>query len=155
MKRTFLIFTFLILLVGYIIFIQKQSELVAGEYRYYTLYEEYKAKEKIVDYSANAYEKDIHKLKYLKNKLINETEILDKYRVKLNSYYDSISINGNTVTDYNRYVSNLKELKLKIDNQKENILNFENQLNELYIYIFIKLNVIYYQSKCISLILKM
>tara|TARA_R110000868_G_scaffold121097_4_gene321350 strand:- start:4598 stop:5593 length:996 start_codon:yes stop_codon:yes gene_type:complete len=136
MKRTFLILTFLILLFGYIIFINKQSELVAGEYRYYTLYEEYQATEKIVDYSANAYEKDIYNLKSLKNNLIKETEILDKYRIKLNSYYDSINLISNTVPDYNRYVSNLKKLKWKINNQKDIILNFENQLNELDKYIY-------------------
>ena len=131
MKRIFLIITFLILLVGYIVFILKQSEFVAGEYRYYTLYEEYLAREKYVDYSANAYEKDIYNLKILKNRLITETEILDKYRLKLNSYNDSIYLINNTVNDYNRYTSNLKELKLKIDNQKEIILNYENELNEL------------------------
>lgn len=135
MKRTFLIITFLILLVGYIVFIHKQSEFVAGEYRYYTLYEEYQAKEKYVDYSAKAYEKDIYNLKTIKNKLIRETEILDKFRIKLNSYNDSINLISNTVPDYNRYTSNLKELKLKIDNQKEIILNFENELNELDKYI--------------------
>jgi hypothetical protein len=135
MKRTFLIITFLILLVGYIVFIHKQSEFVAGEYRYYTLYEEYQAKEKYVDYSAKAYEKDIYNLKTLKDKLIRETEILDKYRIKLNSYNDSINLISNTVPDYNRYTSNLKELKLKINNQKEIILNFENDLHELDNYI--------------------
>lgn len=136
MKRTFLILIFLILLAGYIIFIHKQTEFVAGEYRYYTLYEEYQAKEKIVDYSAVAYEKDIYELKKLKSKLINETEILDKYRIKLISYYDSINLTSNTVPDYNRYVSNLKGLELKINNKKESILNFENQLNELNKYIY-------------------
>lgn len=135
MKRTFLTITFLILLVGYIVFIHKQSEFVAGEYRYYTLYEEYQAKEKYVDYLAKAYDTDIYNLKSLKNKLISETEILDKYREKLNSYNDSINLISNTVPDYNRYISNLKELKLKIDNQKEIILNFENELNELNKYI--------------------
>jgi hypothetical protein len=135
MKRAFLIIAFLILLVGYIVFVHKQSEFVAGEYRYYTLYEEYQAKEKYVDYSATAYEKDIYNLKTLKNNLIRETEILDNYRIKLNSYNDSINLINNTVPDYNRYIANLKELKLKIDNQKENILNFENELNELDIYI--------------------
>lgn len=135
MKRTFLIFTFLILLVGYIIFIHKQSELVAGENRYYTLYEEYQAREKFMDYSAKAYEEDIYNLKILKNRLISETEILDKYRKNLNSYNDSIYFNNNTVNDYKRYTSNLKELKLKIDYQKEIILNYENELEELDTYI--------------------
>ena len=135
MKRTFFTITFLILLVGYIIFIHKQSELVAGEFRYYTLYEEYQAKEKFVDYSAKAYETDIYNLKFLKNKLISETEILDKYRQNLNLYNDSINLVNNTVPDYNRYISNLKELKLKIDNQKKIILNFENDLDELDKYI--------------------
>jgi hypothetical protein len=135
MKRIFLTITFLILLVGYIIFIHIQSEFVAGEYRYYTLYEEYQAREKYVDYSAKAYEKDIYNIKNLKNKLIRETEILDKYRVKLNSYNDSINLISNTVPDFNRYTSNLKELKLKIDNQKEIILNFEDELKELDKYI--------------------
>ncbi|MFV8379988.1 hypothetical protein [Flavobacterium sp. LB3R33] len=135
MKRTFLTITFLILLVGYIVFIHKQSEFIAGEYRYYTLYEEYQAREKYVDYSAKAYETDIYNIKTLKNKLIREIEILDKYRVKLNSYNDSIKLISNTVPDYNRYTSNLKELKLKIDNQKEIILNYENELNELDKYI--------------------
>ena len=125
MKRTFLILTFLILLFGYIIFINKQSELVAGEYRYYTLYEEYQATEKIVDYSANAYEKDIYNLKSLKNNLIKETEILDKYRIKLNSYYDSINLISNTVPDYNRYVSNLKKLKWKINIFNIRIIHFD------------------------------
>lgn len=135
MKRTFFTITFLILLVGYIIFIHEKSELVAGEYRYYTLYEEYQAKEKFVDYSAKAYEADIYNLKFLKNKLISETEILDKYRQNLNLYNDSINLVNNTVPDYNRYISNLKELKLKIDNQKKIILNFENDLDELDRYI--------------------
>jgi hypothetical protein len=135
MKRAFLIITFLILLVGYIVFIHKQSEFVAGEYRYYTLYEEYQAKEKYVDYSAKAFEKDIYNLNTLKDKLISETEILDKYLIKLNSYYDSINLISNTVPDYKRYTTNLKELKLKINNQKEIILNFENDLHKLDDYI--------------------
>lgn len=135
MKRTFLIITVLILLFGYIVFIHKQSEFVAGEYRYYTLYEEYQAREKYVDYSAKAYEKDIYNLKILKNRLISETKILDKYRQNINSYNDSIYFNNNTVNDYKRYTSNLKELKFKIDNQKKNILNYENELEELAKYI--------------------
>ncbi len=135
MKKTFLIFTFLILIFGYIIFIHKQSEFVAGEYRYYTLYEEYQAREKFIDYSAKAYEKDIYNLKILKNRLISEIEILDKYRLNLNLYNDSIYFGNNTVNDYERYTLNLKELKLKIDNQKETILNYENELEELDEYI--------------------
>jgi hypothetical protein len=136
MKRTFLIITFLILLVGYIVFIHKQSEYVAGEYRYYTLYEEYQAKDKYVDYSAKAYDTDTYNLKFLKNKLVSETEILDNYRQKLNLYNDSINLMYNTVPDYNRYIFNLKELKLKIDNQKKIILNFETDLKELDKYIY-------------------
>lgn len=136
MKRTFLIITFLILLVGYIVFIHKQSEYVAGEYRYYTLYEEHQAQDKYVDYLAKAYDTDTYNLKFLKNKLISETEILDNYRQKLNLYNDSINLMYNTVPDYNRYIFNLKELKLKIDNQKKIILNFETDLKELDNYIY-------------------
>jgi hypothetical protein len=135
MRRIFLIIAFLVLLVGYIIFIHKQSEYVAGEYRYYTLYEEYQAKEKYVDYSAKAYDTDTYDLKFLKTKLISEMEILDNYRQKLNLYNDSISLMNNTVPDYNRYVLNLKELKFKIDKQKKIIQNFENDLEELNKYI--------------------
>jgi hypothetical protein len=74
-------------------------------------------------------------LKILKNRLISETEILDKYRQNINSYNDSIYFNNNTVNDYKRYTSNLKSQRIKIDNQKEIILNYENELEELNKYI--------------------
>ncbi len=135
MKKTFLTIVFLILFVGYIIFIHKQSEFVAGDYRYYTLYEEYQAKDKFIDYSAKAYEKDIYNLKFLKTKLISETEILDKYNQALTLYNDSINITNNSINDYNRYISNLKELKLKINYQRIIVSNFESDLNELDKYI--------------------
>lgn len=135
MKKTFLIIIFFIILFGYLVFIHKQSELVAGEYRYYTLYEEYQAREKNIDYSAKAYNTDIYNLIGIKNKLIRETDILDKYHNKLNSYNDSIYLKSNTVNDYNRYTSNLKDLKLKIENQREIISYFENELNKLDKYI--------------------
>ncbi len=135
MKKTFLTIVFLILFVGYIIFIHKQSEFVAGDYRYYTLYEEYQAKDKFIDYSAKAYEKDIYNLKFLKTKIISETEILDKYNQALTLYNDSINITNNSINDYNRYISNLKELKLKINYQRIIVSNFESDLNELDKYI--------------------
>ena len=135
MKKIFSIITLFFLLVGYIVFIHKQSEFVAGEYRHYTLYEEYQARQKFVDYSAKAYEKDIYNIRTVKNKLISETEIIDKYRIKIKSYCDSLYLISNSVPDYNRYTLNLKKLILKIDYQKAIILNFENELNELDKYI--------------------
>lgn len=135
MKKTFLTFTFLILLFGYIVFFHNQSEFVAGEYRYYTLYEEFKAKEKYVDYSANAYDIDSYNLKFLKDKLISEVEILDKYKKNLNEYNDSINLNSNSLSDYNRYISNLKILKINFENQMKIVTNFENDFNELEKYI--------------------
>lgn len=126
----------MVLLSGYIFFIHNQSEYVAGEYRYYTLYEEYQAKDKYADTITKTYNKDFYKLKFIKNSIIAESEVLDKYRKKLNTLNDSINFEYNTVPDFKRYVSNLKELKLQIDNQKGIILNFENQLAELYKYIY-------------------
>lgn len=135
MKSTFLTFTFLVLLCSYIFFIHEHSEFVAGEYRYNTLYEEFKAKEKYVDYTAKSYDIDLYNLKFLKNRLISEVEVLDKYKKNLNKYYDSINSNNNSLTDYNRYISNLKSLKIKFKNQMRIVTNFENDLYELENYI--------------------
>ena len=135
MKTTFGIIIFLILLIGYIFFINEKSEYIAGEYRYYTLYEEYKAKEKYVDYTAHSYEIDTYNLKMVKNNIIEDNEKLEKYRLKLNSYNDSINLAENTVNDYERYILNLKKLKIHIEDHKKNIKNYQTDLIELNNYI--------------------
>lgn len=135
MKKTFLIFTILILLTGYIVFIHKYSEFVAGEYRYYTLFEKVKSKEKYFDYSANAYVIDSYNLKLVKNRLISEIEKLDKFKKKLAEYNNSINTKNNSLSDYNLYISKIKNLKINFVNQLKIINNFNNDLNELESYI--------------------
>ncbi len=131
MKNTLGILAILIIIISYSLFVHKQSEFVAGEYRYFTAYEKYKADDKYIDDSAKSYEEDLYNLKSLKDNISKSIEVLEKYRQELIKYNDSISSNQNNIPDYNRYISNLKKLKINIENEQKVINSFEKELLEL------------------------
>ncbi|TQD34034.1 hypothetical protein [Haloflavibacter putidus] len=88
MRKPIIILTIIVVLaVLYSIFLHKQSEYIAGEYRYYTTYEKYKAKEKSVDLLALAYENDEYNLDKLKDKAQSEINKLEEFRIELNILY--------------------------------------------------------------------
>lgn len=120
MRKPIIILTILAVLgILYSIFLHKQSEYIAGEYRYYTAYEKYKAKEKSVAFSPLAYEKDKYNLVSLKDRAKNEIDKLEEFRIELNSVYNLIYKSNNSVANYENYIETLKELSKEIeDNQK-------------------------------------
>lgn len=118
-------------MIAYIISGQNQSQYVAGEYRYYTIYQKYKSKEKELNYSAESYENDNYKLEKLKNKIINSIDAIEDYRKRIILFRDSINSRTNNLSDYERYIKNLEVLKLDIENERKNLENHKYDLIEL------------------------
>jgi len=130
MKKSIIILTIIaVFWILFSIFLYKQPEYVAGEYRYYTKYEKYKAKEKSIDFSSKAYNEDKYNLKRLKDITEKEIDKLDKYRTKLVSINYKIYNSNNTVSDYENYFKILEELVKEIKISQD---YYNWQKNDLY-----------------------
>lgn len=130
-KKYGILFILFSIIIVYVFFIHKQSEFIAGEYRYYTLYDEFKSKDKKIDFSAASYENDKYKLEEIKRNIIQSTEKIENYRQQLISFRESIYHNENSLSDYDRYIENLELLKSEIESEKK-YLNYQRQdLTEL------------------------
>lgn len=75
MKKFIGIIALISIIIAYFLFLFERSEFIAGEVRYYTLYEKYKAKEKYFDFEAKSYNLDIYNIKRVKNVISDEIEL--------------------------------------------------------------------------------
>lgn len=131
MKKTIGILILLSLMIVYIIFSHKQSRFIAGEYRYYTIYEKYKSKEKEFDFSAQSYENDKYKLETIRYSIVRSIETIEDCRKKIILFRDLINLKNNSISDYERYIENLDELKLNIENERKYLENRKHDIIEL------------------------
>lgn len=139
MRKPIIILTIIAVLgILYSIFLHKQSEYVAGETRYYTAYEKYKAKEKSVSFSPNAYEQDKYNLEKLKDKAKKEIDNLEKYRIELVSAYNLIYDSNNSVSDYEKHIKTLEKLEKEIEDnrnyydwQKKDLTDLNGFINKM------------------------
>lgn len=138
MKKAIIItiaLTLVIASLAYYIFFHEKSIYVAGEYRYYTTYEKYMSKDKIVGISTKSYDDDKYNLKRIRDEIKYQINILDFYRKNIIHYIDSINLDENTISDYDRYIKSLDLLKTDIYDQKSTIGNYRSDLIELNEYI--------------------
>ncbi|MBZ9728331.1 DUF3761 domain-containing protein [Salegentibacter sp. JZCK2] len=134
MKR---IFSFLLILVAsvsiYEFFISKKSEFVAGENRYYTLYERYFDDDVVLN-TTEAYDND----KYHIEKKFQEIQSLFKeakeIRENLILYRDEIRATNN-IQDLEELRSDLNTKQKHLERIKDNLSFQKNSLNELEEYI--------------------
>ncbi|MFT0714635.1 hypothetical protein [Flagellimonas lutimaris] len=136
MKKPVIFITILVALgIFYSIFLYKQSKYIAGENRYFTVYEKYMAKEKNMAITPVAYEEDKYNLIRLKDRAKSDINKLEDFRIELNSIYNSIYKPHNTVSDYENYTNTLKKLRDDIQDNQRYYQWLQNDLTDLYIFI--------------------
>lgn len=114
----------------YSIFLKEESEYIAGETRYYTVYEKYKGKNKKVA-STRAYDNDNYNLEGLKDKTQKEIDRLEEFRNELKTVHNSLFNSNNDISDFENYISKLENLRKIIEDNKELYNRQKNDLSEL------------------------
>jgi hypothetical protein len=115
----------------YSVFFYENSKYVAGEYRYYTSYEKYKAQDKVVDYGAPAYMKDKYNLARIKERIERRIESNEFLGRKINLLIDSLNYHEHTISDLNGFIDEFSVLRMNFKNQQGLIENDESDLQEL------------------------
>lgn len=123
------------LITVYSVFFHENSKYVAGEYRYYTSYEKYKAQDKVVDYAALAYKEDKYNLARIKGSIESRIKSIDLYRHKINLFIDSLNSYKFTISDLNGFIDELSVLRGNFKMQQDLIERDKSDLNELENYI--------------------
>jgi hypothetical protein len=127
-KQTSILLIIGVCVILYSIFGYRQSEYIAGEYRYFTIYEKYKATEKEFSFIPSAYDEDKYNLGRLKDIAKIEIDKLEDFRLKLNEVYHLMENPNNTIADYESYVEVLNSLEKEIEDNRQ---NFDWQKNDL------------------------
>ncbi|MBW7867011.1 MAG: hypothetical protein H3C31_01665 [Brumimicrobium sp.] len=125
MKKTISIIGILlaltIIIVLYSVFIYKHSDFIAGENRYYTLYENYQSKNKIIDLETDSYNNDIYHLKVIQTEIDNRIKTIAGYKQKFIKKVDDIKNNRNFIENYLKYIDELTELENNITIEKKHL----------------------------------
>lgn len=127
----------LALLTCYSIFFHKKSKRVAGELRYYTTYEKYKAQDKVLDYGASAFKNDKYNLTQIKQKIEDRVDLLNENQLQFNLIIDSINSFEYSLSDLERSIDHLNYLREVfkrhlniIDRHKEDLKELEDYIAE-------------------------
>lgn len=131
MKKAIILITIIALFgIFYSVFLKKESEYVAGQTRYYTVYEKYKGKNKKVA-STTAYEKDDYNLTRLKDKTQKEIVRLEEFRTELSTIHKTLFNSNNAISDFENYISKLEKLRKTIENNRNLYNRQKSDLKEL------------------------
>lgn len=135
MKKLILFSIVIIGICAYVIFLHENTEYIGGKSRNYTFYEEYEAKDKIIDNSFSAFKNDVYNLKDFTKSIRSQAILLGQYRNEINLYTDSINSEKNSEKDLQRFITSLDNLKSKIDSQTNYVESFQEELNKLDMFI--------------------